>query len=367
MNHARISLLLSVFLGFSPATDMFGSQIDYPTFASPTGLIFQAGAKLQDDFVRLTPSHTNRIGRVGGLWFQSKQSILEGFDTTFQLRITDKTRHGADGIVFVLQDKPTPSVGVSGRHMGFVRGGNAVAVKFDNYHYHRTYVKYDEIQITSCIASEMEPRTDAPLGVVTGPELFSDGKIHTVRIRYVPDRMEIFLDDLQKPLLVAQIRLERFVPFKNGEAWVGFTASTGADSQNQDILSWTFNTPGAASAKPELAANALAARQPGKPVSAPTDVARTTVSPVNGASANAVSASTDPVNNQPQVIGLPVVDAASRPAQPRLQLPESIRLSHQVYASEDLVNWTLVTNLKVYFAEPGATNYDRRFYTFREK
>ena len=38
-----------------------------------------------------------------------------------------------------------------------------------------------------------------------------------------------------------------------------------------------------------------------------------------------------------------------------------------VYASTDMVNWTLVTNLSLYFSEPGATNYDHRFYIFREK
>ncbi len=366
MNHPRSILLLSVILGCLLTADLFGSQFDYRNFASPTGLIFQAEAKLQDDFVRLTPSHKNHRGRVGGLWLQTKQSILGGFDTTFQLRITEKTGHGANGIVFVLQDTTTPSVGVSGHHMGFVRGGNAVAIIFDDYHYHRTYIQYDEIQITSCIASEMEPRGGSPLGAITAPALFSDGEIHTVRIRYIPERMEIFLDDLTKPLLVAQFKLEGVVPFKNGEAWVGFTASTGADSQNQDILSWTFSTLDGSSAKPGSAPDSLAALQPSKSKSTRVNASRTTSSPANRVPTNAVGASADPVNIPPQLVGIPVVDGAA-PGQPRLQLPDSVRLSHQVYASSDLVNWTLVTNLNFYFSEPGATNYDRRFYEFREK
>ncbi|MEO5802786.1 MAG: L-type lectin-domain containing protein [Verrucomicrobiota bacterium] len=339
--------------------------MEYPNFASPTGLIFQAEAKLQNDFVRLTPSHTDHRGRVGGLWFQTKQSILGGFDTMFQLRITNKTGRGADGIVFVLQDKATPSLGVSGHHMGFVRGGNAVAIKFDNYHYHRNYIKYDEIQITSCIASEMEPRGGSSLGTITGPELFSDGKIHAIRIRYIPGRMEIFLDDLKKPLLVAAFKLEEVVPFKKGEAWVGFTASTGADSQNQDILSWTFNTLDGSSVNPEPAQDSLATLRPGNPESVRANANRTTDSPVNSTPPNGVVAPTAVVSIQPQVVGIPVVDGTV--GQPRLQLPETIRLSHDVFASSDLVNWTLVTNLNFYFSEPVATNYDRRFYQFRER
>ncbi|MEP6663941.1 MAG: hypothetical protein ABJC04_09785 [Verrucomicrobiota bacterium] len=350
-----------------PALTILGTGINYPHFAAPTGLIFQAEAKLRDNFVRLTPSHTDHRGRVGGLWLENKQSILGGFDTTFQLQITDKTGHGADGIVFVLQDKATPSLGVSGHHMGFVRGGNAVAIKFDTYHYHRNYIKFDEIQITSCIATEQEPRGGSGLGTVTGPELYSDGKVHTVRIRYVPGLMQIYLDDLKKPLLVAEFRLEEIVPFENGEAWVGFTASTGSDSQNQDILSWTLDAPGKPLATPEPTENLLASTPTAQPANARVNVAQPTPPPANVIPVPAPAEPTPPVTNASQIIGLPVVDAANRPRQPRIQLPESVRLSHEVYASEDLVNWTLVTNLLVYFDEPGATNYDKRFYRFQEK
>lgn len=352
-------------LCFGLTANSFGTEINYPHFASPTGLIFQAEAKLHDNFVRLTPSHTNHRGKVGGLWLENKQSILGGFDTTFQLQITDKTGHGADGIVFVLQDKATPSLGISGHHMGFVRGGNAIAIKFDNYHYHRDYIKFDEIQITSCIATELEPRGGSGLGTVTGPELYSDGKVHAVRIRYVPGLMQIYLDDLNKPLLVAKFRLEKIVPFKNGEAWVGFTASTGADSQNQDIFNWTFSVPGPTPAAP-TPENLLAVQKPMAPQSARADNAQPTPRRANAIVA-APEAPTIATKTAPQILGLPVVDAANRPRQPRIELPEFVRLNHEVYASEDLVNWTLVTNLIVYFDEPGATNYDRRFYRFREK
>lgn len=367
MNHRRKSLLLTGSLCFGLTPNILGMGINYPHFASPTGLIFQAEAKLLNNFVRLTPSHTDHRGRVGGLWLENKQSILGGFDTTFQLQITDKTGHGADGIVFVLQDKATPSLGISGHHMGFVRGGNAVAIKFDTYHYHRNYIKFDEIQITSSIATELEPRGGSGLGTVTGPELYSDGKVHTVRIRYEPGLMQIYLDDLKKPLLSARFKLEQIVPFKDGQAWVGFTASTGADSQNQDILSWTFDAPGKSLATPEPTENLLVSNPPAEPAIDRANIVQRTSPPANSTPVAAPAEPTTQAINASQVIGLPVVDAANRLRQPRIQLPESIRLNHEVYASEDLVNWTLVTNLLVYFDEPGATNYDRRFYRFQEK
>src|SRR5713226_1980236 len=172
----RLALLLLVVL----TTSAFASGINYPNFTLPTGLVFQADAMLAGDFVRLTPSHTNVNGRVGGLWLQTKQAVYDGFETTFQFRITDKVRHGADGFALVLQNNATPSVGASGHHLGFVRGGSAFAVKFVDYHWHRNvYVQYDEIAVTSCGGEQQPEALGNPLGTVTGTELFSDGKIHT--------------------------------------------------------------------------------------------------------------------------------------------------------------------------------------------
>jgi hypothetical protein len=327
-----------------------GASVSYSDFASPTNLIFQAHARLVGDFVRLTPSHSNTVGRVGGLWLQSKQAVVSGFETTFQFRISEKVRDGADGFALVLQDRATPSVGLTGHHLGFIRGGAAFAVKFVDYHWHRgRWVKYDEIAVTSCGGEEKPEALGHPLGVATGPELFSDGKVHTVRVRYTPGSLLVFLDDLQKPLLTAAVELEDYVPFKNGLAWVGITASTGGSSQNQDILSWTFQDARDMATTPLRLANASAGAQPNG---------------VGGASLPA-QPNAAPAASQPQVFTLPVSDGRPSPRQPHLGLPSGVGLTHQVYASSDLRTWTLVTNLTLYFSDPAATDYDHRFYAFR--
>jgi hypothetical protein len=48
-------------------------------------------------------------------------------------------------------------------------------------------------------------------------------------------------------------------------------------------------------------------------------------------------------------------------------LPGEIGLTHQIEASTDLIHWTPVTNVILYFRDPESTNYDQRFYRFREK
>ena len=341
--------LLVLLLCLVVVDSAFASGINYPNFTSPTGLIFQADARLTGDFVRLTPAHTNMIGRVGGLWLQTKQAVRDGFESTFQFRITDKVRHGADGFAFVLQNNATPSVGTSGYHLGFVRGGSAFAVKFVDYHWRRdAFAKFDEIAVTSC-DREQEPQSY--LATVSRTELFSDGKIHIARVQYVPGNLLVFLDDLEKPILTVAVKLEDLVSFDDGLAWVGFTASTGADSQNQDILSWAFNKPNETPILPQRLAISTAGSQPNE-----------NRGPAVGAEKTVTAA-----KSEPQVIGLPVVDSKGKPGQPLIGIPSSVGLTHNVYASTDLLNWTLVTNLTFYFSDPNAPDYDHRFYSFRAK
>lgn len=317
------------------------SGINYGNFGSPTGLIFQGDATHQADFVRLTPSHTNWVGRVGGLWMQTQQPVRGGFETTFKFRITDKVRNGGDGFAFVLQDRPTPSLGTSGSRLGFIYGGSAFAVTFDTYHWHRSrYVKYDEISVISCGGEESYEKLKDTMGTVTAPELYSDGRIHTARVRYEPGHLQVFLDDFEKPVLTVAVKLEDFVSFDSDRAWVGFTASTGADSENHDILSWSFNKAG---------------EMP------PVEVTQKT-----GASDKTVQIKT-PEESEPQVIGLPVVDGKGKPGQPQIRFPSAVGLAHDVYASTDLVNWTEVTNINFYFSDPNAPDYDHRFYKFIKK
>jgi hypothetical protein len=55
----------------------------------------------------------------------------------------------------------------------------------------------------------------------------------------------VFLDDLILPVLTLPMDLASVLNFDSGAAWVGFTASTGGEIENHDLLMWSFrpNTP----------------------------------------------------------------------------------------------------------------------------
>ena len=69
-----------------------------------------------------------------------------------------------------------------------------------------------------------------------------DGEVHTVRIRYIPGTLDVFLDGDEEPILSVEIDLADTLNLgADGTAWVGFSASTEPGFREaHDILDWTF-------------------------------------------------------------------------------------------------------------------------------
>src|SRR6202030_1085039 len=60
------------------------------------------------------------------------------------------------------------------------------------------------------------------------------------QIVFRPPILAVYLDDSRDPDLQAPVDLS-IVAGREGRAWVGFTASTGAGYENHDILNWSFD------------------------------------------------------------------------------------------------------------------------------
>ena len=210
-------------------------------FDSSPALILKGNAALFQSRVRLTP---NIPSKTGGLWYCNKQFLRDGFETIFQLQFTEPTGFGADGLAFVIQGE-TPQLGFGGGNIGFGGISNALAVKFDNYHYGYAdgrwdHVKYDEVALVAGQIPNDILNAYQPTAAATSRVTFADGKIHVAKISYFPGHLLVYIDDLRTPVLSANLDLTKVMNLDNGRAWVGFTAATGADSQKQDLLAWSF-------------------------------------------------------------------------------------------------------------------------------
>ncbi|WP_199248851.1 SBBP repeat-containing protein [[Phormidium] sp. ETS-05] len=219
----------------SPLDDGFSFESFDAGAASELNILGDA-ALVAGDTLRLTPSARSQNGTV---WHKTKQSVGDGFETTFQFQIHDLVNGGADGLAFVIQNHSDSRIG---RLTGAIP--NSLAIEFDTFQ--NSYPNgpdpndnHISVQTRGTLAN-----SDAPyysLGYTTDIPNLKDGNPHDVKIKYVPGTLEIFIDDLTIPALTVPVNLETTLRLDDGEAWVGLSAGTGAAWETHDILNWTFS------------------------------------------------------------------------------------------------------------------------------
>jgi hypothetical protein len=225
------------------------ADFNFPDFSSIAGINLVGNAARIGDVLRLTPSARSQRGAA---WFATKELVQGGFTTTFQFQITQLDQvgfNGADGFAFVIQNSSVSALGRDGSGMGYGdfsnlnRGiANSVAVEFDTFKLSAGDPNGNHIAVHSRGTLPNTILLPSRLAVTTTIPNLSDGSVHTVRIGYVPGTMSIFLDDLANPALTVSVDLAATLSLDAGNAFVGFTAATGAGFENHDILNWSFST-----------------------------------------------------------------------------------------------------------------------------
>jgi tetratricopeptide (TPR) repeat protein len=179
----------------------------------------------------------------GAAWLTAKQPVALGFDTTFRFQMSDGI---ADGFALVIQNHLPTALGPGGGGLGY--GGlahhiglpNSIAVEFDTF--------ADQLGELGPHISVQTNGTEPNHGLSTFSlgwtlaQQLSDGGEHFARIRYVPGTLTVYLDDLENPVLTTSLDLVSLLDLDDGSAWLGFTAGTGFEYQNHDILSWDYQT-----------------------------------------------------------------------------------------------------------------------------
>ncbi len=212
----------------------------FPEFTSSSGLVLQTDAIVTDGRLRVSQSYSS----TGGAWLDQRQPLADGFETVFQFQINEVYGDGADGFALVIEGHPSPTLGGGGGGLGYDGLTNSLAVEFDTYqapdngdpnNYH--------IGIHTRGPLANDQRESAAIARTSSVADFTDGKIHTVKISYVPGIMRVFLDRFDTPVISTGLNLTNTLYLPNGSAWVGFTASGGGWYENHDILRWAFTRP----------------------------------------------------------------------------------------------------------------------------
>ncbi|MCT7997214.1 SBBP repeat-containing protein [Laspinema olomoucense] len=221
------------------------TELNYEDFSSLEGLNLIGSAAQLGDTLRLTPKNRTSGSQAGAVWHATPQSVEDGFETTFQFQINDLGGSGGDGFAFVIQNSSADAIGGGGGTLGYSGIYNSLAVEFDTFDNDETGT-HDPSDNHLSVHTGGTGRNSvgiAPLGVTSEIPNMSDGEVHTVKVKYIPGTLQIFMDDLSTPVLTVPVDLGTTLDLDDGNAWVGFTAAAAGAWENHDILNWTFSNP----------------------------------------------------------------------------------------------------------------------------
>lgn len=223
------------------------ADFSWSDFAGKVPLQVNGNASLEKDALVLTP---DAEGQNGSAFHTQLQKLDQGFDTTFVINIGGEGgKFGlGDGMTFFVQAAGPRYLGESGGGLGYAGPVAGLAIEIDTWP-----DKDDQIAVHDSTTSGLQQggcylsaEEDVALFAVGG-FLLKDGKDHAIRILYASGSLSIFVDDLESPVMQTGYDLGNVncggTPLLNaaGEAWVGFTASTGGAYEHHIVKSWTFD------------------------------------------------------------------------------------------------------------------------------
>ncbi|XP_050383234.1 probable L-type lectin-domain containing receptor kinase S.5 [Argentina anserina] len=170
------------------------------------------------------------------------------FNSTFNINISNRTDPGAEGLAFILTANETLPENSNGQWLGIVNASSngsiqarIVAVEFD------TSKSYEQdlddnhvgVDVNSIYSLKQESLTRYGIRL-------SSGTNYTVTVQYDSQNLTIFIshptdtgDQMNDQVLSLPLNLTEYLPEK---VYVGFSASTGNNTQLNCITSWNFTS-----------------------------------------------------------------------------------------------------------------------------
>jgi Legume lectin domain/PEP-CTERM motif len=249
-------------------TSAHADNFNYPNFSNTAGLTFagNAGTAVTGDgtVLRIIPAAGNQAGAA---YSTTSTTLGTGatFSTQFSFRFTQPGGvDPADGITFVLAASPS-GLGTAGYGMGYQGVANSVAIEFDTYNNGNAnslgpfpqepdssnHVAIDlngaltnanptnVYGISSCGFPSGTPSQSS--NAVAG--CMSNGDLWTATITYDGSLLNVVLSDPAEGSIfnaITNLPIDIASYLGGNTAYVGFTGSSGAGWENEDITSWRF-------------------------------------------------------------------------------------------------------------------------------
>ncbi len=252
-------LFLTVLLAGSASAQTFG----YPDFSSVAGLAMNGGAHQSGKALRVC---SNINGDRGSVFYDQPVYVSGGFATKFIFSTSSPVSGGGNGLTFIIQNDPNglTAMGDSGSAMGY--GGfatsptnaidNALVIEVDTF-FDSPWNDPDgnHVSIQTGGTGDCSQDHDSSIAVVSPSFTLQKGP-HVLDIQYDGSLLAIYLDGGSKPVISVAWSFTAGGTYltggpagglnlmSGGNAYVGFSAGSGAQAENHDILAWKFiSTP----------------------------------------------------------------------------------------------------------------------------
>ncbi|MEU4242135.1 L-type lectin-domain containing protein [Actinoplanes sp. NPDC026619] len=220
--------------------------INYTTFAGAsktldrngTADILTSAGKVHQRILRLS---AGGFRQSGSAWDRQMLDLTDSFESTFKVYL-HHGQPGADGIAFVVQAEGPRALGGWGGGLGYRGIKRSVAVEFDTF-------QNTPDPSSNHLAVVLGGNPDVHHSVAE-PSIPLYGRPFLARVNYDADSNElrVYVKSLRagaKEQLALKDTVDLAGETGSSDAWVGFTAATGAALSKQDIYSWSVQGSGA--------------------------------------------------------------------------------------------------------------------------
>lgn len=232
------------------------ADFNYTNMSDITGLKLVGSAVQSGSAVDLTTSLRQQAGAV---WADTKQNISLGFDAQMTVRVPSTNGTGADGFALVIQNSGATPLGGFGGGIGYGTNSfypaqigieNSIAIELDTFDNRTGWddMPASNVSVQSRGLLANSPEQQYSLGSAMASRSFVDGNPVTLRVRYTPGVLDVFVDNLATPLFSVNVDLSSLLALDSnggttaGQAWVGVTSATGgvANASSQQLNSFSF-------------------------------------------------------------------------------------------------------------------------------
>ncbi|HEY8747700.1 MAG TPA: fibronectin type III domain-containing protein, partial [Tepidisphaeraceae bacterium] len=180
--------------------------------------------------LRLTDGNTNRASSA----FSATAVSVTRFTTAFSFQMTSAT---AEGLTFTIQRAGSTSVGANGSGLGYGGIATSVALKFDIFSN-----SGEGTDSTGVFINGATPAFgSASLDMTSSGLLLRNGNVVQVSLNYDGTTVQqTVTDTVTHAVFTHSYAIDIPGTIGGTTAFVGFTASTGASTSTQNMLSWSY-------------------------------------------------------------------------------------------------------------------------------